>query len=159
MSFSRGPVSFFPISSTTSALGSNDGEVGIRRFEEGREYVLVYNDCNSNMAVGMGISLQSGASGYSCTISSVTSADCCVGIVRHQTISTGYYGWAVTKGVTYVKMMATSGTVAAGAMIELGGNGLFYGASNTTGNISPAVGKALAAIVSSATGLAYVSCY
>lgn len=156
---SNSPVSFFPVSATTSALGANDGEVGYRRHEQGREYVLVYNDGNSNMAVGMGIVLQSGASGYSCTISSVTSADCCVGIVRHQTISTGYYGWAVTKGVTYVKMMATSGTVAAGAMLELGGNGLFYGASNTTGNISPAVGKALEAIVSSATGLAYVSCY
>ena len=159
MSYSMGPVSFFPISATTSALGANDGEVGTRRFEQGREYVLVYNDGNSNMAVGQGIVLQSGVSGHSCTISSVTSVDCLVGVVRHKTISTGYYGWAVTRGITYVKMMATSGTVAAGDMLELGGNGLFYKASNTTGNVSPACGKALEAIVSSATGLAYVSCY
>jgi len=156
---SNSPVSFFPISATTSALGANDGELGTRRYEQGREYVLVYNDCNSNMAIGQGITLQTGASGYSCTISSVTSVDIVVGVVRHQTISTGYYGWAVTKGITYVKMMATSGTVAAGDLLEIGGNGLFYKASNTTGNIAPAVGKALEAIVSSATGLAYVSCY
>lgn len=157
--YSAGPVIFGGVSATTNSLGSSDPEIGTRRWEGGREYVYVYNDCNSNMAVGQGIVLTSGASGYSCTISSVTSADCVVGIVRNATISTGYYGWAVTKGITYVKMMATSGTVAAGDLLEIGGNGLFYKASNTTGNIAPAVGKALEAIVSSATGLAYVSCY
>lgn len=155
---SNSPVSFFPVSATTSALGANDGELGTRRWEQGREYVLVYNDCNSNMAVGQGIVLQSSVSGYSCTISSVTSADCVVGIVRHQTISTGYYGWAVTKGITYVKMMSTV-SAAAGELLEIGANGLFYKASNTTGNIAPAVGKAIEGIASNATGLAYVSCY
>lgn len=157
--YSAGPVIFGGVSATTATPGANDPALGTRRWEDGREYVYIYNDCNSNMAVGQGIVLQSGVSGYSCTISSVTSVDCVVGVVRHQTISTGYYGWAVTKGITYVKMMATSGTVAAGDLIEIGGNGLFYKASNTTGNIAPAVGKALEAIVSSATGLAYVSCY
>ena len=156
---SNSPVSFFPISATTNSLGANDGEIGTRRYDQGREYVLVYNDCNSNMAIGQGITLQSGASGYSCTISSVTSADLCVGVVRHQTISTGYYGWAVTKGITYVKMMTASGSVAAGDMLEFAANGLFYKASNATGNVSPVVGKALEAIASTTTGLAYVSCY
>lgn len=157
--YSNSPVSFFPVSAVTNSLGANDGRLGDRVRFEGREYVLVYNDCNSNMAIGQGITLQSAASGYSCTISSVTSVDIVVGVVRHQTISTGYYGWAVTKGITYVKMMATSGTVAAGDLLEIGGNGLFYKASNTTGNVAPAVGKALEAIASSATGVAYVSCY
>jgi hypothetical protein len=156
---SNAPVIFGGVSATTNSRGSNDPELGTRMWYEGREYVYVYNDCNSNMAVGQGVVLQSGASGYSCSISSVTSVDIVVGIVRNSTISTGYYGWAVTKGITYVKMMATSGTVAAGDLLEIGGNGLFYKASNTTGNIAPAVGKALEAIVSSATGLAYVSCY
>lgn len=157
--YSNTPVIFGGVSATTATPGANDPEIGTRRWEGGREYVYVYNDCNSNMLVGNGITLQSGASGYSCTISSVTSADICVAVVRNSTISTGYYGWAVTKGITYVKMMTASGSVAAGDCLEFAANGLFYKASNATGNVSPVVGKALEAIASTTTGLAYISCY
>lgn len=156
---SAGPVIFGGVSMVTATLGKNDPQLGARRWEEGREYVFVYNDCNSQMIPGNGLTLQSGASGYSLTLSSVTSADLLVGTIYHATITTGAYGWALTKGIGKIKMMATSGSVAVNGIAELGGNGLFYPASNTTGNIAGGVVKALEAIVSSAVGSAYISCY
>jgi hypothetical protein len=161
MAFSSvGPIIFGGgVSMVTSSLGANDPEVGTRKWEGGREYVFVYNDCNSQIIPGLGTVIQSGASGYSVSVSAVTSADIVVGICRNATLTTGTYGWVVTKGVTSVKMNASSGTVAAGDLLEVGADGDFQKVSNTTGNLAPAIGKALEAIVSSAVGSAYVSCY
>lgn len=156
---SVGPVIFGGISMVTSSLGSNDPEVGTVKVEGGREYVFVYNDGGEDINPGYGCVLQSGASGYSVTVSAVTSADIVVGVVRHATLTTGTYGWAVRRGITNIEMNATSGTVAAGDLIEIGANGDFNPVSNTTGNLAPALGKALEAIVSSASGSAYISCY
>lgn len=154
-----GPVSFESVSSVTATPGSNDGEIGYRKFEGGKEYVKVYNDCNSDINPGYAVVLQSGVSGYSVTLSAVTSADIVVGVAQSTTMTTGTYGYVVTKGITAIEMGATSGSVAAGGLVEVGADGVFVPVSNTTGNKSPAVGKALGAIVSSASGNAYVSCY
>lgn len=154
-----GPIKFGTTSMVTATLGSNDPQVGTRVLEDGREYMLIYNACNSNLAVGNGVVLATGATGASCILSSVTSADILVGVVRHGTISTGYYGYVVTKGVSYIKMGATSGTVSAQGLCELAANGVFVPVSNTTGNKAPACAKALEDIVSSATGLAQIIGY
>lgn len=151
-------IRFSTASFTTTALGKNDPAVGDFCEEGGRRFVFVYNEGGASAAVGCGLVLNSAASGYSVTVSSVTSADFLVGVVQFATLTTGAYAWAMVRGVGYVKMMATSGTVAARQNLELGGNGLFYGISNTTGN-GPCVGQAVSAIVSSATGLAFVSCF
>lgn len=156
---SVGPVSFEGVSAVTATPGSNDGELGYRKWVDGKEYVRVYNDCNSTIPPGYGVVLQSGVSGYSITLSSVTSADIVVGVAQSISMPTANYGWVVSKGITPIEMGATSGSVAAGGLVEIGANGLFVPVSNTTGNKAPAVGKALAAIVSSASGSAYVSCY
>jgi hypothetical protein len=152
-----GPVSFESVSAVTATPGSKDGEIGYRKFEGGKEYVRVYNDCNSTIPPGYGVVLQSGVSGYSITLSSVTSADLMVGVSANTSMPTGNYGWVVTKGITPIQM-GVSG-VAAGTLAELGANGLFTTVSNTTGNIAPATVKALAAIASSVSGSAYVSCF
>ena len=151
---SVGPIGFEPVTAVTATPSV---EVGVQRVEGPNHYVYVYNDCNSTIPTAVGAVLQSGATGYSVTLSSVTSFDVLVGVAVN-TISTGYYGWLVTKGITSVKMGATSGSVASLGLLELGANGLFVPQSNTTGN-GPVVGKALAAIVSSATGSAFISVF
>jgi len=158
---SAGPVAFSGgPSNVTSALNlGRDPEVGQRAWFDGREYVFVYNDGGEQIDPGFGAVLQSGVSGYSVTVSAVTSADLVVGVCRNATLTTGTYGWLVSRGITPVEMNASSGTVAAGDLLEVGANGDFQKVSNTTGNLAPAIGKALEAIVSSASGSAYICCY
>jgi hypothetical protein len=153
------PIRFGSVSMVTATLGPNDPEVGTRTTVNGRDYVFVYNEGGTTISQGMGAVIFSTASGYSVTVSSVTSADICVGVCYHADIATTKYGWLVTKGIVPVEMMNTAGTVAAQGLIEIAGNGLFAPVSNTTGNKAPAVGKALAEIVSNASGAAYISCY
>jgi hypothetical protein len=154
-----GPVFFGGISNVTSSRNSRDPEVGYRRWYEGAEYVYVYNEGGSDINPGYACVINSAATGYSVTVTAATSADLVVGVVKHATLTTGDYGWVVTRGITNVEMGATSGTVAARGLIEVGAAGVFVPVSNTTGNKSPAVGQALAAIVSSASGSAYINCY
>jgi hypothetical protein len=153
---SAGPVVFAGVSQVTTSLGSNDPEVGTRKTVGDEEYIFVYNtgsDAQINPGNG---AILSAVTGYSVTVSSTTSTDFLVGVCKHATITTGAYGWLVCKGFTSVEMGGTSGTVAAGGLIELGDDGEFYPVSNTTGN-GPVVGKAMEAIVSSASGQAYIS--
>lgn len=156
---SVGPIAFSGLSMVTATLGDNDASLGTRVTADGNEYVFVYNDCNSQALPGMGMVLSSGVSGMSCSISSVTSADFVIGVVKNATLTTGTYGWLCTRGHTPIKMMTASGSVAALGLVQIGGNGLFSPVSNTTGNLSPCVGQALEAIVSTAVGPAYISCY
>lgn len=153
------PIAFGSVSMVTTSLGANDAEVGTKRTVDGRDYVLVYNEGGASAMVGAGVVFNSAATGYSVTVSAATSADFVVGVVRHATLTTGAYGWVVTKGVTPIQMGATSGTVAVRGLVEVAANGLFVPVSNTTGNKAPAVGIALAEIVSSASGNAFISCY
>lgn len=152
------PIAFGPVTAVTATRGGNDPEIGTVRQEGANLYTYVYNDGNSAIATGKGAVLQSGASGYSVTVSSVTSADLLIGVAVN-TLATGAYGWLVSRGITSVLMGATSGTAAAGDLLEIAANGVFVPVSNTTGNKAPACGKALAAIASSATGAAFISCF
>jgi hypothetical protein len=149
------PIAFEPVTAVTATPSV---EVGTERQEGSNRYIYVYNDCNSSIPTAVGAVLQSGATGMSVTLSSVTSADLLIGVAVN-TLTTGTYGWLVTRGITSVKMGATSGTVAAGDLIHLADNGLFVPVSNATGSKDNVAGKALAAIVSSATGSAFISCY
>lgn len=154
------PIRFGTISMVTATLGPKDPEVGARCIEGGREYAFVYNDADTQGSPGMAFVVNTGTStGYSGTISAATSADIVLGVVRHATITTNTYGWVVVKGVTPIKMGATSGTVTTGGLVEVAANGLFVPVSNTTGNKSPCVGKAMTTIASSANGDAFISCY
>jgi hypothetical protein len=149
------PISFQGVSQVTGSLGANDPEPGYRVTVGDEDYIFVYNAGNSQISPGLGAVL-SAVTGYSVTVSSTTSVDFLVGVCKHATLTTGDYGWLVTKGFVAVEMGGTSGTVAAGGLIELGDDGEFYPVSNTTGN-GPVVGKAMEAIVSSASGQAFIS--
>jgi len=157
--YNASPARFFGVSATTTSLGSNDGAIGDECQEGSTKYLLVYNDCNSSLAVGNGVILQSGATGYSVTISSVT-GDRPIGVVKNAAIATAAYGWVATKGFTTVQMMTASGTAsAAQTPLQLAANGLFAPASNVTGNIGGVQGYSLEVIASTTSGRAYISVY
>lgn len=155
---SVGTVIFGGVSMVTTSLGTNDPRPGTRCELDGLSYVFVYNEGGQQASPGLGVVPNSAATGYSVTVSAATSADLCLGVVRHATLTTGAYGWVVTKGPTPVQMKATSGSVSARGLIEIAANGEFAPVSNTTGNPAPAAGIALAAIVSAASGNAWLNC-
>lgn len=157
--YSDSPVRFLGVSGVTTSRGKNDPQLGDECQEGSTKYLFVYNDCNSSLAVGNGVILQSGASGYSVTLSSVT-GDRIIGVVKNAAIPTAAYGWVVTKGFTTVQMMAASGTAsAAQTPLQIAANGLFAPASNVTGNVGGQLGWSLAVIASSTSGAAYISVY
>lgn len=155
---SLAPIRFKSPSFVTATLDGKEGLLGSRFIEGGDAYVLAYNGGNSEIPPGYGCVLQSGAVNMTMTISAVTSADLVVGVVKHSTIPTASYGYLITKGFTEVEMGATSGSVASRGLLEIGANGVFVPVSNTTAN-GPVLGQALEAIVSSASGSAYISIF
>lgn len=155
-----GPVAFYggPSNVTATLNTSRDPEVGQRAWFEGREYVFVYNDSDTQISPGYAAVLQSAATGYSVCVSSVSGADIVVGVCRNATLTTNTYGWLVTKGITPVEMGANY-SAAAGDPVYVSANGVFDIVSNTTGNLVPAIGKVLEAAASGASGSAYICCY
>lgn len=157
--YSSDPIRYLGVSNVVSSLESKYPELGTRFVEDGREYVFVYNGGESDINPGYGAVIQTAATNMSVTVSAVTSADIVVGVCRNATLTTGTYGFLVTRGVTPVEMGATSGSVAARGLIEIGANGVFVPVSNTSGHKAPPIGIALSDTVSSASGEAYICCY
>jgi hypothetical protein len=146
-------VRFAPVSQVTASLGSKDPKVGTRIQEGDEEYIFVYNT-GANAQINPGhCAVLSGVTGYSVTVSSV-SADLAVGICKHATITTGAYGWLMTRGFAPVEMGANY-SCATGALLEIGVDGVFDVKSNTTGNVGY-VAKAMESAASGASAMAYV---
>lgn len=154
--YSADPVRFYGVSHVTDTLSSKHPEVGARMSVGDEDYIWVYNTgANAQIPPGYGAVL-SGVTGYSVTVSSTSSADFLVGVCKHATITTGAYGWLVTKGFAPVEMGADY-SAAAGSLLELSDDGTFDIVSNTTGNVG-ACGKAMEAIASGASGSAFIKC-
>lgn len=151
------PLLLGSVSNVTGTRGPNDPEVGTKATVGGIEYRYVYNSGGEQISVGLGCVPDSAATGYSVTVSAATSADLVVGIVKHATLTTGTYGWVVTKGITKV-VMGTDNSQAVRGLIEIAANGVFAAVSNTTGNKAPAVGVIVSAIASGGSGNAFVNC-
>ena len=116
MSFnSATPIIYGGISSVVSSIGGKYPEPGTRVVYDGNEYMYVKNEGTTQASPGMYLTAQAGSSNYSCTITGVASYETPVGVVRHATMTTGTYGWVLTKGygVAYV-----SASVAAGINLE-----------------------------------------
>lgn len=149
------PIRFVGASFTTSSLGLNDPNVGdVARIGD-ENYVFVYNAGNSNILVGDGV-IVSAVSGYSVSISSVTGVDLLVGVCKHGTISTGYYGYVCTRGFSQVNMGANL-SAAAGAGLVLAADGKFTYKTISTGYAAPMQVKTMEAIASGASGTAYIA--
>lgn len=160
MSFHDQTVVFSGKSSVTASLGANDPQVGTRKAFDGDEYIWVYNGGGEQIQPSYGAVVLggSGTSGYTVTISSVTSADFLLGVCKHATITTGAYGWLLTKGQVAVEMEADNSCVT-NALLAVAANGEFAFKSNSTGYPAPAVGKALVSIASGASGNAFISVF
>lgn len=131
--------------------------IGVRRFEQGDEYVYVYNTGGQQLSPGNGCII-SAATSYSITISSVTSVDTFMGVVKHATITTGAYGWVVTRGFVPMRAVANSG-LASADYVMAGDNGTFtVPGSVVTGYIGNFVGRVLQSTASAGLGYGWVNC-
>ena len=148
---------FSSVSMVTATLGDNDPEPGLRRTVGDEDYRFVYNTGNSQISPGYG-AIVSAVSGYSVTVSSVAGVDACVGVCKHTTLTTGTYGWLLTKGYGQIQMKAdASATV--GTLIAIDADGAFIQKSISTGYPTPACGVAMAAIGSGVSGTAFISTF
>ena len=155
------PIRFGGVSMVTATLGANDPELGQRVVENGTEYVFVFNAAATTIPKNYGVvTLNGSTTPYSVTVSSATSADVLIGVCKNSAIAASEYGWVVCRGITTVEMKAgASATVATGGMIEVAANGTFAPVSVTTGNLSPAIGKAMNTITSGTSGSALIVCF
>lgn len=142
---------------TTNSLGANDPQVGDTRVYGNENYVFCYNNGNSQILPGDGVIL-SAVSGYSVTLSSTTSVDLLVGVVKHATIATGYYGYVCTRGFVNVNM-GTNLSAAAGSLLILAADGKFTSKTIATGFVGDGTVKLMSAAASGASATAYVSVY
>jgi hypothetical protein len=149
------PIVFNSPSFVTSSLGPNDPNVGDTLEYRNEKYRFVYNLGSSTANVGDGVVL-SGVSGYSVTVSSTTSVDLLVGVVKHAAIATGSYGYVCTQGWSQVNM-GTNLSAAAGALLVLAADGKFTAKTISTGYVGAGNVKAMEAIASGASGTASIS--
>jgi hypothetical protein len=149
------PAAYFE--SVSQVTSTNSVEVGTRRRSGDEEYIYVYNAGNSELPPTYA-AVVSAVSGYSVTISSVTSVDFAVGVCKHSTLTTGQYGWLMVKGWCQVEMEADN-SAAAGQILALAADGEFALKSNSTGYPTPAIGKTMEAIASGGSGTAFISIY
>jgi len=140
--------------SVSAVTATNSVEVGTERRVGDECYVYAYNAGNSQIPPSYG-AVCSAVSGYSVTLSSITSVDFLMGVVKHSTFTTGTYGWLMTRGFCQVEMEADN-SAAAGQILALAADGEFALKSNSTGYPTPAVGKTMGAIASGASGTAYI---
>lgn len=148
------PVRFGSVSMVTATLGANDPEVGTVVEEGDEKYIFVYNAGNSQISVGNGATM-SGVTGYSVTVSSVTAADLFVGVCKHATLTTGTYGWLLTRGFSQVQLGAND-SCTTGGVLTVGVDGTFALKSQSTGHQSPVIAKAMTGAASGTSCHAFV---
>jgi len=139
--------------SVSNVTATNSVELGTRKCVDSRDYVYVYNAGGSDINPTYGVTV-SGGTGYSVTVSSVTSNSPLVGVVRNATLTTGTYGWAVVRGATNIEVNADTslGTGTAEQCAVLGDDGVFSRVTGATGYIANALGGAYALAVTASGG-------
>lgn len=150
---------FGSVSMVTATLGANDPEIGSRVVEGGKEYCFIYNAGNSQISVGQGCVLNTAATSYSMTVTSVVETDTLFGVCHHATITTGAYGWVVTKGICNIAASAAVAISPPNALI-LGANGFFTNIITSGAQTTPyakVVGKCISSAASASTvGTGYI---
>lgn len=140
--------------SVSNVTATPSEQVGALRRKDDEQYVYVYNAGNSQISPSYGTTV-SAVTGYSVTVSTTTSVDICMGVVKHATLTTGTYGWLMSRGFCQIQMGANN-SAAAGVPIGIGSDGTFAHVTQTTIAAGPILGKAMEAIASGASGSAYL---
>lgn len=152
------PIEMESVSNVTATNSVNLGET---RFINGEEYIYVYNAGVQQISQG-NFAVLSANSGYSVTVSSVTNYDLPIGFVKHTTITTGAYGWLLTKGFSKVLMTGnqsatTSDILFPGTQGTVGVLG--QAASSITGTILQPIGYVVSGGASGSSALAFIRAY
>lgn len=127
--------------------------LGARHAKNGNEYVYVYNGGNSVVGTGKYCVLQQSSSsftsGYTVTVTNASLAGWMAGVAQN-TISTGYYGFIMSRGVSLIS--TDSGEVSAnvGVDLALGTDGGFV-AAGATFSTAPRFGFTLNSFITGAT--------
>ena len=130
--------------------------IGTPRVEQGDQYLYVFNTGNSQINPG-NIVILSATTSYSVTVSSVTSVDTPIGVCKHSTITTGAYGWIVTKG--FVPLRApTNSALAVADYVQAGSDGTVTVPASATSYLGNYFGKVLQATASAGLGFGWVNC-
>lgn len=133
----------------SSASASPLFGLGVKTHQNGNEYVYVYNGGNSAIGTGKYAVLQASSSsltsGYTVTVTNASLAGWMVGVAQN-TISTGYYGFLMVKGVSLIA--PDSGEVSANVSVDLalGTDGGFV-AAGATFSTAPRFGVTLNSFV------------
>lgn len=138
---------FFESVSQTTLTNSVD--LGTRRFENGKDYIYVYNGCGASITSGYGVTV-SLLTGYTVTVSSVTQVNHCVGVANY-TFATATYGWIQTKGFAQI-VLGSVNSMALNDPMKLGTDGLFGVNSVSTANIDLQCGFSVETKASGASG-------
>jgi hypothetical protein len=147
---SLSPILFESVSNVTATPSV---ELGTERTVAGEKYVYVYNAGGAATGTGVGLSRPASAAAglYSCSASSLA-GDLCLGFVKHATIGSGQYGWALVRGRVTVAVSSFISTQSA-APKQLGADGAI--ATLVAGGYP--VGELTTIIVSGNSGALYVN--
>lgn len=109
-------------------------QLGARCMKGGNKYTYVYNDGGANITTGKycvikGIA-SSYSSGYSVTVTNASLAGWMAGVAQ-TTISTAYYAWVMTKGVSLIAVDSGQVSANVGVDLALGTDGGFVAAGAT----------------------------
>lgn len=152
--------------SVSNVTATNSVIPGTKVMYKGEDYLYVYNAGAQQILPGQAAVL-SANSGFSVTVSSVTMYDFPLGVCKHATITTGAYGWLLTRGFANVNFASNTGA-AINDVLMIGAQGNF---AAIAAQISFVCGQALsplgymvsaAATIGASTqvsGLAYVQLY
>jgi len=133
--------------------------VGAKHWQNGNEYVYVYNG-NASAGIGtgkycvlepLGTSL---SSGYTVTVSNASLNGWMVGVAQN-TINASTYGWVMTKGLSLVSTDSGEVSAAPGVDLALGTNGGFV-AAGATFSTAPRFGVTVGSFVTGATSKARI---
>jgi hypothetical protein len=112
--------------------------IGTTRFDNGREWIYVYQGGADDVSPGYAVRLASGSTGYTVNADgipdpSTVSAGCAFGVVQNATLLAANYGWVCRRG--FGQVMADGNTsIAKGWHLHVTVSGCVDRATAATGN-------------------------
>ncbi len=132
--------------------------LGVKHQKNGNDYIYVYNGGGSAIGTGKYCVLQQSSSsftsGYTVTVTNASLAGWMAG-VRQDTMSTGHYGFIMTRGVSLISTDSGEVSGVAGIDLALGTDGGFV-AAGATFSTAPRFGFTLNSFVTGATSKARI---
>lgn len=146
------PVSFESVSAVTATPSV---DLGTRRTWNNESYIYVYAATPISQSVG---AIMSGVSGYTCFATGIISGAFCIGFAKHESLTTGTYGWLLTRGfVSSAVNGMVSTAIAATDGIMLGVDGKIANAAASVGG--HLIGKAMTATGSAGSASFFLSVF